>query len=644
MSDFLSTNQATNVAKPYTGNYIGKYPAQLGNGTVNLETTGAWALTTQGIDGKYAIDISANMKTWMQDDTPLLTLMMNLPAQSSMGGPYCVWNDEYKGTSWFDALLDHLRTVDNTGAAWTVGNSAFGDQVAASENGMAYVGDAPYSADNSSYTGGQMMINAVSPAPTSSALGIVSSGKNCTVASNAILWLGVNQSTSLQGHVNTVWNAIRQRLAACGYTMATTEVSTTVGETTTVLGTAYTVTYSTSGLPVYFAFDTMVWTDTSASAVKISFEVMARIQEVRYQIKASDNSVALFFKLDFTDSNLYGEVVATDVVYTGYHANAGLHQTCISRMFYVGQSTTAPGAIPEGDNFRKGGGVTSYRENKTNNCQIFQSDAYGITGTYAASKFKFGDDFADTRAFHMMKYKRQKNAAYWFGMKGETTVTSTNAFMNGQPARTTGGFLDYALFPINYIYAPLTSLNWVGGVDVESGTDSSTYVIAMENWLERIGERLMAFKQGGSRNLTIACSLKMVRKLTKYNRILAINKMFAGGEIQTTAPSAINFGIETMTYKTAHNTIINFVHEPALDYMTKWPLPQWIFNTNKANPQDIMFSIDTANIAECVHRPDKIEGNIQDVGQDAFLEGMRGESGFILRYPKNHAVIYAPAS
>ena len=89
---------------------------------------------------------------------------------------------------------------------------------------------------------------------------------------------------------------------------------------------------------------------------------------------------------------------------------------------------------------------------------------------------------------------------------------------------------------------------------------------------------------------------------------------------------------------------MKFIHDPGMDNTPSINVPKWIFGQIQIPPRDLLISIDPQNMRRMVLRPDKIYGNIQDPGQDAFLEAMRGESGFQLRFPQNHAIVWVPAA
>ena len=67
-------------------------------------------------------------------------------------------------------------------------------------------------------------------------------------------------------------------------------------------------------------------------------------------------------------------------------------------------------------------------------------------------------------------------------------------------------------------------------------------------------------------------------------------------------------------------------------------VPAHLFGSG-LNPREILMILDKAYIKKVNFRPDKIYGNIQDIGQDAFEEAMRGECSLKLRFPRNHAII-----
>ena len=73
-------------------------------------------------------------------------------------------------------------------------------------------------------------------------------------------------------------------------------------------------------------------------------------------------------------------------------------------------------------------------------------------------------------------------------------------------------------------------------------------------------------------------------------------KEFMGGEVGLVEQSALNFGLKIHTFQSANGAMVKFIHEPALDLMTGFPVPYWKFGKANVSPRDILISIDTANI------------------------------------------------
>lgn len=674
-------------------NYEGKTAAELGL-SQDLESTGAFSGTTIGIGDKYMIDLYGNMITHKVEDTPLLTILSNLGTVSEKP-PYIVWNDEYEGKMWWDIAIDNLRQKDALDAG---GNSSLtlpGSGSAAVVNGTKR----PYALTDSAYTGGAIKLLSATALTATTANNILTATSGSaitdptyvgagdtqasgmafcptanrgagTAATNKLFFAIKQENDKTVGTADTVYNRLHQLLTNLGYT----KVSAT-GAGTIALER---FDYSTSvTAPVYMAFDEIHLanatddnTKTTVSAMETHYEALILLNKFGKHTDASGNNY-LFFELDLDVSNLdLGFTIGNYVAYTDGDPAANYDCACLSfpvvtgtvtakgpygiflnsgrttaeyigkmsRMVHIGRNMVAPPPIPEGDTFNAGGNFTAWRERLTNFSQIFASPKYGITGTHQASQFRFGDDFQRTRAMYLELYKGMKESAFLFGIKGEVSVTSAttnNSFMTGQPARQLGGLMDYALFPITYMKKALGS-----GSYTSPDTPNANFI----TWLDDICDRLNAFKYNGSKDLTFLVSKNFLRRLIPYTRTISNNGNIMGGQVQIAKPTQLSFGLELYTFVSASGANVKFIHEPALDTLPHFPVPYWMFGTANVSPRDIMISIDTNNIKQVVCRPDRIYGNIQDIGQDAFMEGMRGESSFILRYPKNHAIVYAPTS
>ncbi len=627
-----------NVNPATTGNYNVKTHAELGL-TTNVQTTAAFTQTILGVGDKYNIDLYGSMMTWKVDETPFLTMLYNLGTESA-APPYIVWNDEYKGTSWVDIGLDEMRLVDaksSTGGNVTLPMSGFAATVAANTLAVA--------PDSSGYVGGSFAFGYVATDAASGAITGTYDNLNIslpvsfTTAKTGLTatcyTIALKDSTN-QGRVLNVYNRLRQLLYNLKY------VESTSGANRTMLKYTAGTTYN----PVYFAFDDVYFYDTANGGALVNKqELLIRIEGiVLNQVSSTAPELYIFLNVAQCNHSISGyEYMLTSANHNYEGAeNAAIFAGQVShpsRMVQIGVSTTAPLGIPEGDVFVAGGNFTSYRERKDNYSQIFATPKYGITGTHAASNFRFGDDFAATREQWLSLYKGWKAAAYLTGIKEETVVngaTGNATQMTGQPARRLGGLLDYSLFPITYMKKPLA--------DIAYGDSNVTAVTALSNWFNDLSNSLLAFRTSSStKNITLLCSQKFLDKLDVYVR-LSQNSPWMGGSVQMPAPSQLTFGLQIYTFKTSKGIMVTFAHEPALDYMVSMPVAYHQFGRGSIDPKDCLLSIDLNNVKQVLCRPDKIEGGIQEIGQDAFLEGMRGESSFKLRFPKNHAVIWCPES
>ena len=678
---------------PYTNrnNYVGKTAAELGL-TQDLETTGAFSGTTIGIGDKYMIDLYGNMITHKVEDTPLLTILANLGTIHE-NPPYIVWNDEYEGNMWWDIAIDNLRQKDPSGnSATSLPMSGYGATISSSSLARPIT--------DSSYTGGAMkLLTATALSSTTANNFLVCAAASSTLANQDFVGAGEKQASGMAfcptnnrgtssatnklffafkqendntvGSTETVYNRLHQLLTNLGYSYVTANGSG--GQEVKRFDYVDTV-----HAPVYMAFDEIHFakaegTSNSNDALEVkSIETHheALILLNKFGLFTNSSGVNyLFFELDLNVSNLdlgitvgnyarfnsgtaqgkYDSACLSLPLVNGTAETTGPYSTYLasnrksakyigkmSRMVHVGRKMTAPLPVPDGDIFTSGGNFTAWRERMTNFSQIFATPKYGVTGTQQASKFRFGDDFQRTRAMWLELYKGQKESAFLFGVKGETIVTgstSGGAFMQNQPARQLGGMLDYALFPITYLKKPLLSGSYSNTVNLN---------VPFITWIDELADRLLAFRHGGDKNLTFLVSKNFLRRLIPYTRTITNQGEIMGGQVQIAKPSTLSFGLEIYTFVSASGANINFIHEPSLDSLPSFPVPYWIFGESSVSPRDILISVDTQNIKQVICRPDRIYGNIQDIGQDAFLEAMRGESSFILRYPKNHAIVYAP--
>lgn len=665
-------------------NYEGKTAAEMGL-TQHLDTSGAFSNTIIGASDKYQIGLYDNMITHEVEATPFLQITQNMgtiPANA----PIHSWTDEYRGEMWYDIALDNMRLRNSS-----PGGAASNIDITLSGYGAKYnVNAMPHEITSASYKGGVQpfcTIKVLSGDPTKTLLDFPQDEANIAVttlsgdsnasygalfahAQNEVMLVIKKDNDKTVGNIEDLYARMHMLLTNLKYDKVTGNLTGSAGAVT-----RFTHNKSTSHAPVFMAFDEIHVANGYKSAANnnnaafASGGAISSYQQVFVRIKdfgvVESSAPYVFFNLDFNTTNIdlvspiakyvaysnrerqgvydsvlvsvpvpNGTPVIEDTIFLNTGGSGAEYSGKTSRLVHVGRSDRAPQPIPEGDNFAPGGNFTSWRETLTNFTQIFVTPKYGITGTHQASQFRFGDMFRETREYWLTLYKQKRESAMLWGVKGETVAISTdNGFLSGQPVRAMGGLMDQALFPITFLKKPLASGSYSGGVN-----DTLAFV----QWIDDLTDRLSAFRHRSESGFTFLVSEKFLRRLNIYARKIQATKELMGGEVGLVEQSALNFGLKIHTFQAANGAMVKFIHEPALDLMTGFPVPYWKFGKADVSPRDILISIDTANIRNVTLRPDRIEGNVQDRGQDAFMEGMRGEHSFQLRYPKNHAIIWAP--
>ncbi len=652
-----------NPTVPDASNLIGKQFTGLHS--QDLITTGIQTDTIVGYADRYQIDLFGNMQTYEVEETPLLTLLSNL-ATESVNAPVVVWNDVYRGNQWFDIHIDDFRLYDALNAVDTDQSQA---AYAKRYNSLAYSSDTsanytdgitvdylPNVITAAAYVGGQLPMYtyaaAGTPLPTTDDTNLLAPNPDTNTdvaplsASIPLIlnhawasgnvgagkaWLGFYGGNAIRGNIYNVWNNLRNPALFAKYVE-------TIGTNMTKL----VYTEGTSIAPLYLGIDSMIVTnDNAASPYAGTYEhhhsVLARIEKAVLRRAAAGTAYYIWFELNFNPGASNFETELSDGLGSSTNNGVALWLTepygAISRMVMLGSPATAAKPIPEGDKFVAGTNINRVGERMENFTQIFQSPSYGITGTAQASKLRFLDTFQETRAEYLVWYKRQIEATILNGVKVETTASSTsNAFVNGQPVRQMGGLLDRALFPLRFFRTVVPSSAGAGGE-------------SLRKFIDQLADSINAFKNKGAKDITFLCSGKFKRTLSAlvdsymgtYNA--STSGAFArGGFIQREAPSVITFGLQVDTFTTIDGINVKFIHDKALDYMPGLNLPYYLAGGNYG-PRDVLIALDLGNIKRGILRPDQIHGNIQDPGQDAFLEAMRGESTLMVRFPRNHTIV-----
>lgn len=657
-----------NPAVADTSNLVGKQFTGLHS--QDLVTTGIQTDTIIGYADRYQIDLFGNMQTYEAEETPLLTLLSNL-GTIPVNAPVIVWNDVYRGNQWFDIHLDDFRLYNALDAVNTDASAAgyakrysplaYSSDTAANYTNGITADFLPAGITDTAYVGGQLpmycMSAAGTPLPTTDDTNLLApnpdTNTDVTPLSAAtplilnqpwasgnvgagIAWLGYYGGNAIRGNIYNVWNNLRNVALFAKYVE-------TIGTNLTSL----VYTEGTSIAPLYLAIDSMIVsasneTSPYAGSYEHKHSIIARIDQVILRRAAAGANYYIWFKLNFNPgaSNFETELtINNNGLGSSTTAGAGLWLTepygSISRMVLLGSPTSGAKPIPEGDKFVAGTNINRSGERMENFTQIFVSPSYGVTGTAQASKLRFLDTFQETRAEYLVWYKRQIEATLYNGVKAETTaVSSSNAFVNGQPVRQMGGLFDRALFPIRFMKAEVPST--VGA----QGNRLRTFI-------DQLANSINAFKNKGAKDITFMCSGKFKRVLSNlvdqymgtYVNGETPNSEFArGGYIQRQAPTQVTFNLQVDTFITIDGISVKFIYDKALDYAASLNLPYYLAG-GAYGPRDILIALDLANIKRGILRPDQIHGNIQDPGQDAFLEAMRGESTLMLRMPRNHTVV-----
>jgi len=567
---------------------------------LNTLQTGIGAQDIHVIGDKYMIDIYGDMLTHKPLDTPLLTIIEGLGGASTPN-PYPTWNDDYNGHLWADLKFDVLRTA-HASAVETAGE-------------MKWVAAADLS--NQAY---QYLL----------------------ADTKATMYFVQGDSTIIGKKEYFVRN-LGNLLSNLGYQA---EVGLNGSPITDGTQTSYCGGHGET--PLYVAFEDLYFAEAAGSGIAAEYQkhqIIAKIHSLAWGATYIDSIVdisaeayAFELVLDFSDSNCE-DIAATSIIMVeeinaggGDEFTAGDGFTRISRMGLIGDSQTPPDAIAEGSNFQTGGNYNYSVENIHNMTQIFDTPKYGVTGTRQASNARFFDEFQLTRGRNLSIYKQKISGALLRGVQSEVMDATT-----GKPKRTMSGILDYSMFPIRYMKESLPSAT------------ADTTGVLLSTWLDSIVYSMQAFKQsGGSSSYTVLCSQKVLNTLAKANSYIGTgnNHMLNGGIFTVSPPSKMTIGLRVFEYESIYGTI-RFIHEPSFDMMpvlksstaTAGGVPKHLFGAGGLNPRNILMVLDKAYIKKLTLRPDKIYGNIQDIGQDAFEEAMRGEHSLQLRFPRNHAII-----
>jgi hypothetical protein len=312
---------------------------------------------------------------------------------------------------------------------------------------------------------------------------------------------------------------------------------------------------------------------------------------------------------------------STDISFTGYFN--------IHPVFKAGDASTAPQGVPEGSSKTQGKTFKRNFKQYSNHVQIFRADSWSITGTeMAMNKARFMDAFADTREQNLFMYKDKLTAAFLYGRESEQSVYNSTKGV-WENLRTMSGLTDREKFPIKIIRMTLS----------QSYSSAYTASLALETFISELGEALTAFTSMTSNpTITIPCSKAMLRDLQRLATIGQSQEYNLFGKLasgtQETSSATLNLPI--VRFQTGSCTLI-FTYEPGLDFATKLDLPYYL--TGRVSPRKVMMAFSNKDMDTYTVRGDKIQGNIQNPGDDLYEEDIIGEHGFMMRNCRRQCLI-----
>lgn len=304
--------------------------------------------------------------------------------------------------------------------------------------------------------------------------------------------------------------------------------------------------------------------------------------------------------------------------------------TRLSTHALMGMFITTPDPIAQGSDLGNDGNYHSGYlydvESKQNFAQIIQSPKIKISGTYLASQNRLKLNQAQKmRDDMMMKFKqlRTNNAIY-----GPGATHKRNA--SGDMINTSAGFLCYQMNPIRYMRQTLN-------------------FSAAQNRLESIrafvinyARALFAFQPSAQGNgvKQVLVSKWMMTQLDEYIKLGQQETGNIYGQYTGMQPridsSSIDLDIKYNRIQTPYGTL-EFVVEPAFDYMTEMMLPGFVSTTN-VNPKFIMMGVDKSKISTVSLRAPRLRGNIQTNSADFTMEDILCEETLEVLNPMSHAI------
>lgn len=437
-----------------------------------------------------------------------------------------------------------------------------------------------------------------------------------------IMGFGKITSNTILGNGADITEKMRANLVGLGYTATSTYVNG---------GVTWTGVYNAGrASEFYMMFDNLcIYEATSATATSCTTYQLngIKIAVADFWYNVADES-QFFFVLDLKKSNIdiawtdtyvynlqFKEYSFGESVRDTYLTTATNGVTYISPVGLMGDISDYVEGVPEGSSKQSGYSFKRNFSSKTNFTQIFRQPAWSLTKTKAAARSsRFIDEWKDTRDRNLAMYKDKIAGQMLWGIKSEKSVLVPASVPNAgryETVRTMGGLLDRSLWPIRYFKY---SLPTIGSTAAESAVNLTQYMDDMA------AAQTAFMTDRKNKKITIVCSPNYIRSL---RRIAAHSQSFgpnifgyaATGSVQK---GSMDLGFDVTTFRTAYGEI-NFIEDPALEYMTKFRLPYGI-SSSAVSPRNIAFALDMGSITMRTLRNDTLQGNLMLPGEDIALE------------------------
>ena len=637
----------------------------------------------------YSIDIYNDIKYYKTAKHPMLSLM-GAGAKPVDHYEYII-SETNEDEQYFDLEFDKLRTRNfaSTVSPTTALPNAYNYYKDAGLNASASTYGSPLEINQSAYIGGQLIFHEVaaddqilgndttpfadfgviqSILASASTSGIVSTAAitfpqtsskakaattTCAITAAGVSYDGVTARrlttigfdgtapyASVQGSVTQIIEKHRANLFGAGWTIGNTFSMYNVASTAV---TWQAMVKNSRSQSAFMLFDNLAMYNADGDYVQLDsvkvaiaafawdstgtrFIFVLDLDETNRQreiLTLLGPSVNKNIYLQLKEFSVAGDVFNTDKALEGF--------TYISPVMLLGDVTDTVEGIPEGSRARN---ATNYKRNfsaRTNNVQIFRSKAWSLTGTRAACRNpRFIDDWKDQRDRNLAKYKDDITGAMLWGTKSRSSMWNDDEKRYDEVYKT-GGLLDRETNPIRYFKFSLP---------VEGSTPAQTSA-NLFNFIEGIGDAYSAWMPNKKDlKITIPVSPTIVRYLRRIVAISQTGQNYFGYDAQG-APQkgSMDLGFDVTTFRCAAGTI-NFIEEPALDFMTKMKLPYYITAGKAQDPRMIGFALDMASFGMRTLVADKLQGNLQAPDEDIKLkEDIIGTHGFEVIKPRSQSVI-----